>query len=126
MTRKTVIIVTALLIMFSNVSAIYAQEASTLPEPVRDALDLVKHIEVDISDTSFLKRFSEWGNEKYVQNSSWGDVRVNLQKFWSTANSWVYKTVGVTLIEIIKTVGSFFIWIVETAIEILKGLLSRL
>ena len=126
MTRKTVIIVTALLIMFSNVSAIYAQEASTLPEPVRDALDLVKHIEVDISDTSWLKKFSEWGNEKYVQNSSWGDVRVNLQKFWSTANSWVYKTVGVTLIEIIKTVGSFFIWIVETAIEILKGLLSRL
>ena len=115
MTRRTIIIVIALAISFSNVFVIHAQEASTLPEPVQDALDLVKRIEVDITDTSFLKRFSEWGNEKYVQNSSWSDARVNLQGFWSTANSWVY-----------KTVGSFFIWVVETAIDILKGLLNQL
>ncbi len=126
MTRRIIIIVIALAISFSNVFVICAQEASTLPEPVQDALDLVKRIEVDITDTSWLKKFSEWGSEKYVQNSSWSDARVNLQGFWSTANSWVYKTVGVTLIEIIKTVGSFFIWVVETAIDILKGLLNQL
>jgi len=114
----SVALITALLV---SAPRIHAQESSfSIPEPIQDAIDTAKRIHIDTNAFKWRDNFLQWQGKYGFQDDAEAGLKTELREFWSSANNWLYTTIGVTFVEIIKTIGSVIIWIFQTMIKLLQ------
>ena len=109
----------AVFIPLRNISA--EMTDISVPKPIGDFIESLKEIDVDNI------------GEKISGNISFDDSVVTqklsdagIEEIWNAVNGWMEETIGISLGQIIGGIGNFIMWILETALGLLKGGMNEL
>lgn len=110
-----------------------------IPAPIKDLLNTfrsvnegVKKLPVVQKATQEIQKCLTTTNNDGTSLCIEGQIRKaprflqSLSDIWDSANRWLQSTIGVSVGEILRTIGNFVVWALKWFAEFLQSILSRL
>lgn len=96
-------------------------QLENVPQPITDLFNTFQKIDLNVK-LPFLEKAFQEGIPKSTGGG--GGVVSDLTNLFDRVSSWFRDKLGVSLIDIVKAIGNFIIWVLEFIVKLIKAGLS--
>lgn len=105
-----------------------------LPIEVQGLFNTADKVQEGVKNTGVVQKLTDQvkecvtngGTSDCIDIKNPSDAIESIRSLFSKINNWFQKTIGVSLNEIIRAIGAFFVWVLQWVAEFLRTILSKL